>query len=229
MELEQRSEREQLLQFELHLTGHEAVYDVLLSKTKSGFSTAVDALMDHLQPVKQDALCSAELIKRRQQPAETVDQYAQEFEQLFMNSYDARGGMDLESKEMLKRDLFVQGLLLIWQKTVLPSANTFGDALHQARAAEKQEKQLAVLHSSNMSNKTSDVSSKKSGGASVVKKPAPSIERSAQGQAGSGDHSKPTNPGQPRFPEKCYRCNTWGHIAQDCRKNPPAEATGKGS
>ena len=68
------------MHFELHLTGHtEAVYDVLPSETKSRFSTAVDALRNRLQPVKWDALRSAELIKKRQQPAETVDQYAQEF------------------------------------------------------------------------------------------------------------------------------------------------------
>ncbi len=65
-----------------------------------------------------------------------------------MKSYGMREGMDPESREMLKRDLFVQGLLLKWQKKVLPSAETFSDALHQARAAEEQEKQLAVLHCS---------------------------------------------------------------------------------
>ena len=54
--------------------------------------------------------------------------------------------MDSESKQMLKRDLFVQGLRLKWQEKVLPSAETFADALHQARAVEEQEKQLYELH-----------------------------------------------------------------------------------
>ena len=55
--------------------------------------------------------------------------------------------MDQASKDMLKRDLFVQGLLWKWQEKVLPSsANTFGDALYQARVAEEQEKQLSDLH-----------------------------------------------------------------------------------
>ena len=44
--------------------------------------------------------------------------------------------MDAESRQMLTRDLFVQGLLLKWQKKVLPSATTFVDALYQAKVAE---------------------------------------------------------------------------------------------
>ena len=57
-----------------------------------------------------------------------------------------RPGMDQESKELLKRDLFVQGLLLKWQEKVLPSAKTFNDALYQARTAEEQERQLSEMH-----------------------------------------------------------------------------------
>ena len=54
--------------------------------------------------------------------------------------------MDESSKELLKHDVFVQGLLLKWQKKVLPSTSTFSDALHQARAAEQQEHQLSRMH-----------------------------------------------------------------------------------
>ena len=44
--------------------------------------------------------------------------------------------MDLASKELLKRDLFVQDYPSSGR---LPSAATFADALHQARAAEEQD------------------------------------------------------------------------------------------
>lgn len=54
--------------------------------------------------------------------------------------------MDQASKEMLKRDLFVQGLLLKWQEKVVPSANTFADALYKARLVEEQDRQLAEIH-----------------------------------------------------------------------------------
>lgn len=47
---------------------------------------------------------------------------------------------------LLKRDLFVQGLSLKWQEKVLPSAVTFADAFHQARAAEEQDTLLGELH-----------------------------------------------------------------------------------
>ena len=65
---------------------------------------------------------------------------------LFDKSYGQREGMDQASKDMLKRDLFVQGLMWKWQEKVLPSANSFHDALHQARVTEKQERQLSDLH-----------------------------------------------------------------------------------
>lgn len=54
--------------------------------------------------------------------------------------------MDVVSKELLKRDLFIQGLSLKWQEKALPSAATFADALHHARAAEEQDMLLGELH-----------------------------------------------------------------------------------
>ena len=78
---------------------------------------------------------------RKQQPNESVDEFAQDFEKLFEHSYGRKKGMDESCKEMLKRDFFfVQGLCLKWQEKVLPSAKTFHDALHQVHAAEQQEK-----------------------------------------------------------------------------------------
>ena len=74
-------------------------------------------------------------MKRKQRTGESVSTYAQELEVLFEKSYGKREGMELASKELLKRDLFVQGLSLKWQEKVLPSAATFADALHQAQAA----------------------------------------------------------------------------------------------
>jgi len=49
--------------------------------------------------------------------------------------------MDQASKGLLRRDLFVQGLMWKWQEKVLPSANSF-----QARVAEEQERPLSDLH-----------------------------------------------------------------------------------
>ena len=101
-EIDGWNDREQLLQFEFHLTGKAEATEV-----KATFKSATDALRDRLQPVKREALKSAELIKRRQMQTESVDSNAQEFERLLLKSYGSRGGMDTESKEMLKRDLFV--------------------------------------------------------------------------------------------------------------------------
>ena len=54
--------------------------------------------------------------------------------------------MDQESKDLLKRDLFVLGLNMKWQEKVLPSVQTFADNLHQARTAKEQERQLNELY-----------------------------------------------------------------------------------
>ena len=131
----------------------EQLYEVLPNKAKASFLTAVDALKQRLYPVRSEALLSAQLIKRKQKYSESVDEYADEFESLFEKSYGKRAGMDQGSKELLKRDLFIQGLAYKWQEMVLPSASSFGDALHRARSAEEQHKQLNELHSRHSTDK----------------------------------------------------------------------------
>ena len=146
-ELEQWTERQKLLQLELYLSGRaEQVYEVLPASAKDTFPSAVESLKKRLQPVANEALLSSQLMKRKQRAGESVSTYTQELEALFEKSYGKRQGMDLASKELLKSDLFVQGLSLKWQEKVLLSAATFPDALHQARAAEEQDTLLGELH-----------------------------------------------------------------------------------
>ena len=91
-------------------------------------------------------MSSAQLLRRRQKLGESVDDFVRDFERLFEESYGHRADVDAAFKGVLKRDVFVQGLLLKWQEKVLPSAKTFADALHQARTAEEQERQLGLMH-----------------------------------------------------------------------------------
>ena len=146
-EMQHWTARETLLQFELHLTGKaKFLYDVLSAEVKVNLDSAVDALCERLQPIQHAALASAQLIRRKQGAEESVDAYAQGFEQLFAKSYGNRTGMDSTSKCLLKRDLFTQGLLRKWQEKISSSADTFHDVLFQARAAEEQENTLLELH-----------------------------------------------------------------------------------
>ena len=57
-----------------------------------------------MNPVEREALVSAQLMCRKQQPNEPVDEFAQDLEKLFECSYGRRKEMDESSKEMLKRD-----------------------------------------------------------------------------------------------------------------------------
>ena len=70
-----------LLQFELHLTERtEELYDVLLNQVKRSSDSAMSALWEWLHLVRRDALVSAQLTHRRQEPREAVDMYIQAFE-----------------------------------------------------------------------------------------------------------------------------------------------------
>ena len=76
-----------------------------------------------------------------------MNEYTQDFEALFDKNYSRKVGTDEESKQLLRRDLFVQGLLLKRQEKVLPSsATTFADTLYKARMVEEQDRQLAQMH-----------------------------------------------------------------------------------
>ena len=55
-------------------------------------------------PVEREALVSAQLMRRKQKPNESVDEFAQDLEKLFEHSCGHKKGMDESSKEMLKRD-----------------------------------------------------------------------------------------------------------------------------
>ena len=217
-EHEKWTDREKLLQLEIHLAGRaEQIYEVLTSESKATFSKAVDALKQRLHPVRSEALLSAQLMRRKQQYSESVDQYAQDFESLFEKSYGRRSGMDLSSKEMLKRDLFVQGLTLKWQEKVLPSAATFSDALHQARLAEEQHKQLGEIHKGRVQERPQP---KKATG-------KPTDPASATGETTqSGTSSTPTSTASRLG--RCFRCGSLRHKARECpQRQPPTESSGR--
>ena len=219
-ELYKWTDREKLIQFELLLTGRaEKIYELLSDSVKESFQTATEALHKRLTPVRREALVSAQLMRRRQQNTETVDQFAQDFEKLFDQSYGQRAGMDEESRSMLKRDLFVQGLLLKWQEKVLPSAETFTDALHQARVMEEQARQLAKLHPTG--NRQQHPSTRSRGASEAS---SSSGEKNAPPDSTPTTTSKEATTNRPR----CHRCNSPRHLWRDCpMRKPTTEAPGR--
>ena len=119
--------------------------------------------------------------------------------------------MDETSKEMLKRDVFVQGLLLKWQKKVLPFASTFSDALPQARAAEQQERQLSRIH--------------------PPPKPTPKSRTVPDLKTPSAHVTEPVREwkpsGRPKRDFKCFECGSTSHKWRDCPLRKPTETPGK--
>ena len=163
----------------------------------------MEILGRRLQPARSEVLLSVQLMKRKQQVNESVDAYSQDFESLFEKSYGQRTGMDQASKELLKGDLYVLGLLLKWQEKMVPSAKTFEDALHQARLAEEQGQQMSAIQrdrgygsSSRVSNNTENNST-----SSQVTTPTPRPDAKA-----------------------CFKCGSRHHKATQCPLDqPPAE------
>jgi len=122
--------------------------------------------------------------------------------------------MDLSSKEMLKRDLFVQGLILKWQEKVLPSATTFSDALHQARLAEEQHKQLGELHKGRLQERTLP---KKTAGKTTD-------SGSAGGETTPNETSSSTFSTTSRV-GRCFKCGSHHDKAREClQRQPPTTA-----
>ena len=219
-ELQHLSARDKLLQFELHLAGKaESIYAVLPPEEKETFEKASQALGKRVQPAKREALSSAQLLRRRQKLGESVDDFVRDFERLFEESYGHRADVDAAFKGVLKRDVFVQGLLLKWQEKVLPSAKTFADALHQARTAEEQERQLGLMHH---------------GGVAAGKKDG--VLRAQPGKQARGDKPNTAEQQSPQTGSsylsriQCYKCHGSGHFARQCplAKKHASEASGGG-
>ena len=203
-------DREKLLQLELRLKGRaEQVFIVMLKDSVCDFHTAVDSLRKRLAPIRREALLSAQLIKRKQKPAESVNQYAQDFETLLDRSYGRRSGMDQEPKDLLKRDLFVLGLTMKWQEKELPSTKDFGDCFHQTRAAEEHERQLNEIHRTQSTDQPRSSES-------ITRIPREtSRPRSTEHLSSS------------RRNQQCGKCGSTHRRQRDCQQeHPPSESTG---
>ena len=108
------------------------------------------------------------------------------------------------------------GLRMNWQEKVLPSAANFSDCLHQARAAEEQERQLNELYQPKSSESA---------------RPAKSAEGSAQRRSEPTSHGSPpehsTTPGRS---SKCWKCGSTCHQLRDCpQRQPPSETPWRGA
>ena len=200
-----------ILWVKLNVGKAERVYEVLPGESKSSYAKATKALGDRLKPAGRKALSSAQLLRRKQRSGETVDAFVQEFEDLFEKSYGHESGIDPEFKKTLKRDLFVQGLILKWQEKVLPTAKSSTGALYQARTAEEQERQLAKIHKRDLPRGVPSHP--------LTEMPEKSGEKSGEEPAG-----EKAQKGNRML--RCFKCHGTGHFARECplgRGAPPKQ------
>ena len=132
--------------------------------------------------------------------------------------------MDEASKELLKWDLFCQGLLLKWQEKILSSAETFADALHQARTAEEQQRQLSMVHSF---TSTSNYGFSKSHAVNSSDK----VHFSDKEKTNIEKLLLTKTPPKERFESplpRCFNCHSTHHLLKDCRmRKSLTEASGR--
>ena len=75
------SDVEILVQFELLLAGRaEELYEFFSTGDRGSFKSAMEALQKRLTAAGREALRSVQLMRRRQQTDESVDEFAQDFE-----------------------------------------------------------------------------------------------------------------------------------------------------
>ena len=105
----------------------------------------------------------------------------------------------------------MQGLILKWQAKVLPTAESFTEALYQARTAEEQERQLAEIHKRDLPR-------------GVLSRPL--MEMPQKSGEKSGEKAQ-----QGKRMLRCFKCHGTGHFARECPlgRGAPAEARGSSS
>ncbi len=130
------------LQLEVHLTGRALkVYESLPASARCDYETARDSLRKQMQPVQLDSYKRSKFNSRKQQPGESVSNFAQDLQHLKDKAY-VRHRLEPDLRDKILLDQFELGLTDKWKRHLKYSIETFEDALHQARLAEAVHEQL---------------------------------------------------------------------------------------
>ena len=110
---------------------------------------------------------------------------------------------------------------------MLLSATTFADALHQARTAEEQEKQLGEMHHRSSLGRKEGTERDPQGRAAKANGKAPSMEQPVLTHPAERMIQK-SSP-RDRSKVQCYHCHGFGHTAWECPlRRAATEARGSG-
>ena len=171
--------------------------------------------MTHFTPVQLQAVHSNLFHQRKQEEAETVDQYAQELRKLFYRAYPEQIQATEEAEGFGRSVLayqFVAGLKLNLQSKVAGVEGDFEQLLLRARFEEVKIRDLTSQSDRCPSN---------------------GISYGSRRSTPAGQPGKPTSGSQPNPREGadlCFTCHGVGHYAKNCLykgQSAPAEAQGK--
>ena len=185
-----------------------ALYRSCTATQRASYLQIVGLLTDQFTPLQTQSIQSSLFSDRKQQPNETVDEYAQDVRHLFFQAYP-RAQQETEETETMRQSVsayqFVAGLKSNLKSKVAGVEGTFDQLLVKARFEEAKLRDLSSVSVSTAKTLLKDAPRKPYQATNPVK-PANQHGAVATNEERSCD----------RASNQCYHCHGTGHFQRNC-------------